>query len=109
MGILKIAEYGSTKGKMIDKLNLSSAQCNKYLLDLKEAGYVAEASRLWETTDKGRQVIDACKICHNHEPDRIAHPLGITLRVWVPRARNVIKNANRNQLDRPIHSQKPKY
>jgi predicted transcriptional regulator len=65
MDILRIAEYGSTRAKMIDKLKLSSAQCNRYLVDLKEAGYVAEVSRLWETTDKGRQVVDACKICHN--------------------------------------------
>jgi len=65
MGILKIAEHGSTRGKMIEKLNLSSAQCKRYLVDLKDAGYVTEAGRLWETTDKGRQVIDACRICHN--------------------------------------------
>ena len=65
MGILKIAEFGSTRGKMINKLNLSSAQCKRYLVDLKEAGYVTEAGRLWKTTNIGRQVIDACKICHN--------------------------------------------
>ena len=62
MGILRIAEYGSTRAKMIAKLKLSSAHCNRYLVDLKEAGYVAETGRLWETTDKGRQVVDACKI-----------------------------------------------
>lgn len=65
MGILGIAEYGSTIAKMIDKLRLSSAQCNRYLVELKEAGYIAEVGRLWETTNRGRQVIDACKICHN--------------------------------------------
>jgi predicted transcriptional regulator len=65
MGILRMAEYGSTRAKMIDKLKLSSAQCNRYLVDLKEAGYVAEVGRLWETTDKGRQIVDACRICHN--------------------------------------------
>jgi predicted transcriptional regulator len=65
MGILKIAEYGTTRAKMIDKLNLSSAQCKRYLVDLKEAGYIVEAGRLWKTTSKGQQVIDACKICHN--------------------------------------------
>jgi predicted transcriptional regulator len=65
MGILKIAEFGSTSARMINKLNLSSAQCKKYLVDLKEAGYVTEAGRLWKTTNRGLQVIDACKICHN--------------------------------------------
>jgi predicted transcriptional regulator len=50
---------------MIDKLNLNSAQCKGYLVDLKEAGYIAEAGRLWKTTNKGLQVIDACKNCQN--------------------------------------------
>jgi predicted transcriptional regulator len=50
---------------MIDKLNLSSAQCKRYLVDLKEADYIAEAGRLWKTTHKGLQVIDACKNCQN--------------------------------------------
>jgi len=65
MCILKIAEYGSSRARMIDKLNLSSAQCKGYLVDLKEAGYIAEAGRLWKTTNKGLQVIDACKNCQN--------------------------------------------
>ena len=65
MCILKIAEYGSSKTRMIDKLNLSSVQCKGYLVDLKEAGYIAEADRLWKTTNKGLQVIDACKNCQN--------------------------------------------
>ena len=47
------------------RLDLSSALCNKYLVDLKGAGYIAESGRLWETTKKGRQVIDACRDCRN--------------------------------------------
>jgi len=65
MGILTIAKHGSKKTNMIDKVKLSSAQCSKYLEDLKEAGYISEENRTWTTTEKGLQVIDACKICHN--------------------------------------------
>lgn len=65
MCILKIAEYGSSRARMIDKLNLSSAQCKGYLVDLKTAGYIVEDGRLWKTTNKGLQVIDACKNCQD--------------------------------------------
>jgi predicted transcriptional regulator len=50
---------------MVKNLNLSSGQCNKYLVDLKKTGYISEKSGIWETTEKGSQVIDACVICHN--------------------------------------------
>lgn len=65
MGILTVAKHGSRKTNMIDKVKLSSAQCSKYLKDLKEAGYISEENGTWKTTEKGLQVIDACKICHN--------------------------------------------
>jgi predicted transcriptional regulator len=65
MGILRTAEHGSRKTRIIDKVKLSSAQCSKYLEELKEAGYISEESGTWKTTEKGRQVIDACKICHD--------------------------------------------
>jgi predicted transcriptional regulator len=50
---------------MIDKVKMSSAQCSKYLDDLKAAGYISEEDRIWKTTEKGLQVIDACKICQS--------------------------------------------
>jgi predicted transcriptional regulator len=65
MGILRTARYGSTKTRMIDKVKMSSAQCSKYLDDLKAAGYISEENRIWKTTEKGLQVIDACKICQS--------------------------------------------
>jgi predicted transcriptional regulator len=65
MGILRIAKHGARKTEMIDKVRLSSAQCAQYLEDLKRAGYISEESGTWKTTEKGLQVVDACKICHN--------------------------------------------
>jgi predicted transcriptional regulator len=65
MGILTIAKHGARKTEMIDKVRMSSAQCTQYLEDLKDAGYISEESGTWRTTEKGLQVIDACKICHS--------------------------------------------
>lgn len=65
IGILRTARYGSTKTHVIDKVKMSSAQCSKYLNDLKAAGYIFEENGMWKTTEKGLQVIDACKICHS--------------------------------------------
>ncbi len=65
MGILTIAKHGARKTEMIGKVRMSSAQCAQYLEDLKGVGYISEESGTWKTTEKGLQVVDACKICHN--------------------------------------------
>jgi predicted transcriptional regulator len=65
MGILRTAKRGARKTEMIDKVRMSSAQCAQYLEDLKEAGYISDENGAWKTTEKGLQVIDACKICHS--------------------------------------------
>ena len=63
MGILKVAKHGSKKTNIIDRVKLSSAQCSKYLDDLKAAGYISQEGMVWKTTEKGLQVINACQIC----------------------------------------------
>jgi predicted transcriptional regulator len=65
MDILRTAKQGNTKTRLIDKANLSSAQCNKYLENLKNADYISEENGIWKTTNRGLQVIDACVICHS--------------------------------------------
>ena len=65
MDILTIAKHGARKTEMIGKVRMSSAQCAQYLEDLKGVGYISEESGAWKTTEKGLQVVDACKICHN--------------------------------------------
>jgi predicted transcriptional regulator len=65
MDILTVAKYGSKKTNLIDKVKLSSAQCTKYLEALKEADYISVAGRVWTTTEKGLQVINACQMCHS--------------------------------------------
>ena len=65
MDILTIAKHGARKTEMIGKVRMSSVQCAQYLEDLKGADYISEESGTWKTTEKGLQVVDACKICHN--------------------------------------------
>jgi predicted transcriptional regulator len=65
MGILGVAKCGNSKTRLIDKVHMSSIQCSKYLENLKEAGYISVENGIWKTTEKGLQVIDACKICHS--------------------------------------------
>jgi len=61
--ILKIAENGSKKTNILYKASLSFSQLERYLNALKKAGLITENSSIWKTTEKGLNVIDACKIC----------------------------------------------
>lgn len=61
--ILKIAENGSKKTNIMYKASLSFSQLERYLNALKKAGLITENSSIWKTTEKGLNVIDACKIC----------------------------------------------
>jgi predicted transcriptional regulator len=69
VGILRCAEKGSTKYKMMSAARVSFTQCAEYLKYLAWAGYVSEeAGGIWKTTEKGHLVIDACQICHGYLP-----------------------------------------
>jgi predicted transcriptional regulator len=61
--ILKIAENGSKKTNIMYKASLSFSQLERYLNALKKASLITENSSIWKTTEKGLNVIDACKIC----------------------------------------------
>lgn len=61
MGILRIAKSGTRKTLIISKVRLSFSQATKYLGSLKEAGYITEESGTWKTTEKGLELIEACK------------------------------------------------
>jgi len=62
--ILKIAKNGSKKTNIMYKTSLSFPQLEKYLNALKKATLMSEESGIWRTTEKGLNVIEACKICH---------------------------------------------
>jgi len=64
MEILKIATNGTRKTKIMENVGLSGIQLKEYMNSLKKAEFISEKSGIWKTTEKGLQVIEACKICH---------------------------------------------
>jgi len=63
MEILKSAVNGSKKTSIMYKASLSFEQLQQYLNALKKAHFITEESGIWKTTEKGRHVIEACRIC----------------------------------------------
>jgi len=61
--ILKVAEPGVRKTKIMYKVSLSFDQLKRYLGALKKAGFITQQSRMWKTTEKGLHVIEACELC----------------------------------------------
>lgn len=57
------SENGSKKTNIVYKASLSFSQLERYLNALEKAGLTTENSSIWKTTEKGLNVIDACKIC----------------------------------------------
>lgn len=63
MEILKIAKHGVKKTHIMYKSGLSYAMLKNYLNHLSTAGFIAEKSGVWMTTEKGLHVIEACELC----------------------------------------------
>jgi len=63
MEVLKIARSGAKKTNIMYKAGLSHSQLEKYLDALGKEGFIIEESGIWKTTEKGLNVIEACKIC----------------------------------------------
>lgn len=64
MEILKSAIKGTKKTRIMYKARLSFSQLEKYLNPLSTAGFIAEESGIWKTTEKGLHAIEVCRICH---------------------------------------------
>jgi len=63
MKILKTAKDGEKKTNIMYKARLSFSQLEQYLGALEKAGFIAERSGIWSTTEKGFHVIEACEMC----------------------------------------------
>ncbi|NIW14445.1 MAG: hypothetical protein GWN31_11060 [Candidatus Thorarchaeota archaeon] len=61
--ILKIAENGAKKTRIMLKARLSFDQLEQYLNHLSTAGFIIAESGIWKTTKKGLDVIEACELC----------------------------------------------
>lgn len=64
MEILKIGIKGTKKTNIMFKVGLSHTQLEKYLSALEKENFIVEESGVWKITEKGKNVIDACKLCH---------------------------------------------
>ena len=63
MEILKIARNGAKKTNIMYKARLSYSQLEKYLNALRKEGFITEESGVWKTTERGLDVMKACRIC----------------------------------------------
>jgi len=61
--ILETARKGVKKTPMMHKLSLNYTQLQKYLKALEKADLIREESGIWQTTEYGIKVIEACRIC----------------------------------------------
>ena len=61
--ILRVAENGVKKTKIMYKASLSFDQLKQYLNALRKENLITEESGIWKTNEKGLHVIEACKIC----------------------------------------------
>ncbi len=66
--ILETAKDGTDNARIIQNVNLNHLQLIKYLTLLEKGGFIEKEiihnREIWETTEKGLDVIDACNICH---------------------------------------------
>lgn len=63
--ILHNAKDGVRKTRIMHDCNLSFRMLKKYLKALEKAGFIAENSGVWKTTEKGLHAIEACKLCQS--------------------------------------------
>jgi len=61
--ILEKDRRPARKTHIMSSVGLSFDQAEKHLSTLRKAGFIAEKSGFWKTTEKRFHVIEACKIC----------------------------------------------
>jgi predicted transcriptional regulator len=63
VGILETARHGESKTHIMNKVNLSFKQTEYYLDRLLSKNFIKKEGKIYKTTEKGLDVIEACKIC----------------------------------------------
>jgi len=63
MIILETARHGELKTRIMRKAHLSYRQLESYLNHLLSKNFITKEDRIYRTTEKGLEVIEACKIC----------------------------------------------
>ena len=60
---LETARHGELKSHIMGKVNLSFKQLEYYLNHLLSKNFIKKEGDLYKTTEKGLDVIEACRIC----------------------------------------------
>jgi predicted transcriptional regulator len=58
VAILKAAKNGVRKTHLLSSVSLSYDQCTRYIEFLKACDFIKEDGAIYETTDKGRELIE---------------------------------------------------
>lgn len=63
IGILEIARHGKLKTHIMKEVKLNFRQIKYYLSQLLSKNFIKKEGNFYRTTEKGLDVIEACKIC----------------------------------------------
>ena len=64
IGILEAAQHGKLKTHLMKEVKLNFRQIQYYLDQLLSKNFIKKEDNFYKTTEKGLDVIEACKICH---------------------------------------------
>ncbi len=63
IGILETAQHGKLKTHIMKEVELNFRQLQYYLNQLLSKNFIKKEGNIYRTTEKGLDVIEACKIC----------------------------------------------
>jgi len=63
MEILEAARQGALKTHIMNEVNLSFKQTEYYLNNLLSKNFIKKEGNVYRTTEKGLDIIEACKVC----------------------------------------------
>jgi predicted transcriptional regulator len=63
IGILETTRYGELKSHIMNKVNLSGKRLEYYLNHLLSKNFIRKEGNFYRTTEKGLDVVEACKTC----------------------------------------------
>ncbi len=64
IGILEVSQHGKLKTHIMKEVKLNFRQIQYYLSQLLSKNFIKKEGNFYRTTEKGLDIIEACKICH---------------------------------------------
>ena len=68
LSMLREADSGIVKTRLMYAARLSFTQLNRYLTELTEKGLISESFGIWTTTPKGRCLAEKIQLIQSEEP-----------------------------------------